>query len=426
MKAVLLLALKSAWARRLTLGITLLAIALSSALLLAVERVRHDARQSFTQSISGVDLVVGARTGGVQLMLYAVFHSGAATHNIRWSSFEAIASHPAVAWAVPISLGDNYHGHPVVGTSAAYFERFRYADGQVLAFAAGRPFAGTVDGVFEAVLGSEVARRLGHRNGDRITLSHGRVASELGGQEHEDKPFTVVGVLAPTGTPVDRAVHVSLEAITAIHLDWVGGAPLPGFSIPAEQVRKFDLQPKEITAMLVGLNHRADVFRLQRHVNAYREEALLAVMPGVALDELWQTLAMVERTLLAISALVVAVGLAGLLATLLAGLNERRRELAILRSLGASPRQLFLMLTAEGLLVTALGVALGCAVLAGASLVFAPVLQAQLGIVLQWRALAATEWALLAAILATGLLASLIPGWRAWRMSLADGLTPRQ
>ncbi len=418
MKAVLLLALKSAWARRLTLGIALIAIALASALLLAVERVRHDARQSFTQSISGVDLVVGARTGGVQLMLYAVFHSGNATNNIRWDSFEAIATHPAVAWAVPLSMGDSHRGYPVVGTRADFFEHFRYAAGQPLAFATGKPFAA----VFETVLGSEVAQSLGYRTGDRITLTHGM--AELGA-DHADKPFAIVGVLAPTGTPVDRTVHVSLEAITAIHLDWAGGAPLPGLNIPAEQVRKFDLQPKEITALLVGLKSRADVFRLQRHINAYKGEPLLAVLPGVALDELWQTLAMVERTLFVLSALVVLVGLAGLTATLLAGLNERRRELAILRALGASPQAIFLMLTVEGLLVTALGMLAGAALLAAGIATLAPLAQAHFGVNLALRPPSGSELALLAAILATGLLASLVPGWRAWRMSLADGLTPR-
>jgi putative ABC transport system permease protein len=418
MKAILLLALKSAWARRLTLGIALIAIALASALLLAVERVRHDARQSFTQSISGVDLVVGARTGGVQLMLYAVFHSGSATNNIRWDSFEAIATHPAVAWAVPLSMGDSHRGHPVVGTHADYFAHFRYADGRLLAFASGKAFTE----VFEAVLGSDVAKELGYRVDDRITLSHGK--AELG-PDHDDKPFTVVGVLAPTGTPVDRAVHVSLDAITAIHLDWVGGAPLPGLNIPAEQVKKFDLQPKEITAALVGLKYRADVFRLQRHINGYRGEPLLAVMPGVALDELWQTLAMVERTLFALSALVVLVGLAGLTTTLLAGLNERRRELAILRALGASPSALFLMLMAEGLLVTALGTLAGIALLTAGIAAFAPLVQAEFGIHLAPLSPAENEWLLLASILVAGILSNLVPGWRAWRMSVADGLTPR-
>lgn len=422
MKAVLLLALKSAWARRLTLGITLAAIALASALLLAVERVRHDARANFAQSVAGVDLVVGPRGGATQLVLHAVFRIGAATQNMRRDSFEALAAHPAVAWAVPLSLGDSHRGFPVIGTTPDYFAQLRPAVSPALTFAAGRPFAGTIDAVFEAVLGNAVAQELGYRVGDRITLSHGM---EQLGPEHADKPFTVVGVLAPTGTPLDRSVHVSLEAITAIHLDWAGGAPLPGLSIPAEQVRKFDLAPQEITAMLIGLKSRADVFRLQRHINGWRGEPLMAVLPGVALDELWQTLASVENSLLAISALVVLVGLAGLTATLLAGLNERRRELAILRSLGAGPGDIFLMLVAEGLVVTVLGVALGGALLAAGTVLLAPLALEHFGIHLQLRPPTAHEIALLLSIIATGLAASLVPGWRAWRMSLADGLTPR-
>jgi putative ABC transport system permease protein len=422
MKAVLTLALKSAWARRLTLGITLVAIALAAALLLAVERVRHDARANFAQSISGVDLVVGPRGGSTQLMMYAVFHTGTATQNMRWDSFEALATHPAVAWAVPLSLGDSHRGFPVIGTTPDYFANVHPAVSPAPTFVAGQPFAGTVAAVFEAVLGHAVAAELGYRVGDRITLAHGM---EPLGPEHADKPFAVVGILAPTGTPVDRTVHVSLAAITAIHLDWAGGAPLPGLAIPAEQVRKFDLAPKEITAMLVGLKSRSDVFRLQRHINSYRGEALMAVLPGVALDELWQTLSTVENSLLTISALVVLVGLAGLTATLLAGLNERRRELAILRSLGAGPGDIFLMLVAESLVVTVLGVILGNVLMIVGTVLLAPLALEHFGIHLQLRPPTANEIVLLLSIIATGLAASLVPGWRAWRMSLADGLTPR-
>jgi putative ABC transport system permease protein len=418
MKAVLRLAALSAWSRRLTLGLSLLAIALAVTLLLAVERIRGDARQSFTQSVSGVDLVVGARTGSVQLMLYAVFHAGAASNNIGWDSYRTIASHPAVDWALPLSLGDSHRGFAVLGTSPEYFQRFRHGDSEALRFREGQAFAG----VFEVVLGSEVAQRLGYRLGDSITLSHGM--SELG-PAHGDKPFRVAGILAATGTPVDRTLHVGLEAISALHLDWVGGAPLPGVNIPAEFVAKFDLKPKEITAALVGLKQRGDVFRMQRFVNQYRGEPLLGVMPGVALDELWQTIGIVERSLLAVSALVVLVGLAGLAATLLAGLNERRRELAILRALGAGPGEVFLMLTAEGLLVTTLGALLGLALLGAGSGLAAPWLLERFGVVLATRLPGSEELALIGAVILTGLLASLVPGWRAWRMSLADGLTPR-
>ena len=415
----LALAARSAGNRRLTLGLTLAAVALSVTLLLGIERVRRDARASFANSISGTDLVVGARTGPVQLVLYAVFRIGAATNNIRWDAFRAIADDPAVAWSIPLSLGDSHRGFPVLGTTPAYFEHFRYGDRRALEFSAGAPF----HGLFDAVLGAEVADRLGYRRGDRIILSHGIGGAGL--PEHADKPFTVVGILAPTGTPVDRTVHVSLEAITAIHLDWQGGAPVPGFSIPPQYVRKFDLSPKEITAALVGLKSRAAVFRMQRRIDDYAGEPLLAVLPGVALDQLWEVVGTVERTLLAVSAMVVAVGLAGLVAVILAGLNERRRELAILRSVGARPGDIFLLLTVDGLIVTVLGCAVGVLMLAALTAAVRPFAQSHYGLGIHLQLLSLPELRLLGAVVLVGLVASLIPGYRAYRLSLADGLTPR-
>ena len=291
-------------------------------------------------------------------MLYAVFRIGEATNNVRWDSYQAIAGHPLIAWTIPLSLGDSHHGYAVLGTMPAYFDHFRYGASQPLTFASGKPFSG----LFEAVPGAEVAERLRYRVGDRIVLNHG--TGNVGLAEHTDKPFVVVGILGRTGTPVDRTVHVSLEAIEAIHLDWQGGVPLPGVSIPAEQVRKFDLKPKAITAVLVGLKNRAGVFRVQRYVNDYADEPLLAVLPGVALDQLWEVVGVAERALIAVSTMVVAVGLTGLVAVILAGLNERRRELAILRSVGARPGDVFMLLTIEGLGITLLGVALGVTLLA--------------------------------------------------------------
>ena len=419
MRFLLLLAARSAWNRRLTLGMTLIAVALSVTLLLAVERVRLEARNSFAQSVSGADLVVGARSSPVQLMLYAVFRIGEATNNIRWQSYRAIAGNPAVAWSIPLSLGDSHYGFPVLGTPAAYFDHFRYADSQALTLAAGKPFSE----LFDAVLGAEVAQRLGYRLGDSIVLNHGMGDVSLA--EHADKRFKVVGILARTGTPVDRTVHVSLEAMEAIHLDWAGGAPLPGLSIPAEYVRKFDLTPKEITAILVGLKSRAAVFKVQRQINNDTTEPLLAVLPGVALDQLWQVVGFAERTLLAVSAMVVVVGLAGLVAVVLASLGERRRELAILRSVGARPGEVFLLLSAEGLFITVLGALLGVALLALLTALLAPLAQVHFGLAFRARWVSADELRLLGAVVAVGLIASLAPGYRAYRLSLADGLTPR-
>ena len=423
MTHLLRLALASAWNRRATLGLTVLAIALAVTMLLGVERARSAARESFAQSVSGTDLVVGARTSPVQLMLYAVFRLGEATNNIAWKSFEAVAAMPGVAWAVPLSLGDSHRGFSVLGTSRDYFEHFRFGYQRALAFAAGRPFADGPDGVFEAVLGADVAQSLHYSLGQRITLSHG--AGGAGLPEHGDKPFTVVGILARTGTPVDRTVHVGLAAIEAIHLDWQAGAPIPGLTIPPEFVRKFDLKPKQITAMLVGLKSRGAVFKVQREINDFTGEPLLAVLPGVALDQLWQVVGVVERTLLAVSAMVVVVGLAGMVAVVLASLNERRRELAVLRSVGAGPRHIAALLLIESLVCTAAGALFGLVLLALAATAAGGWLEENFGLALHAGIGSTGEWALLGSVVVAGVAAGVLPAWRACRMALADGLTPK-
>ncbi len=422
MTHLLPLALKSAWNRRYTLGLTLIAIALSVTLLLGIERVRQDARDSFAQAVSGTDLIVGARSSPLQLLLYAVFRLGEASNNLGWDSVQNLARHPAVAWTIPISLGDSHRGFPVLGTTPAYFAHFRHGDKQPLRLARGQPFSGDISGLFEVVIGAEVAERLGYSLGDKITLAHGM--SEHG-PEHGDKPFAVVGILARTGTPVDRTLHIGLEAMEAIHLDWQAGAPIPGFSIPPEFVKKFNLAPKSVTAVLVGLKTRAGVFAMQRYVANYRDEALMAVLPGVALSELWELMAVAERALLAISALVVVVSFAGLVAVVLAGLGERRRELAILRANGARPRDLFTLLALEGGAVTLAGALVGVLLLTLLTVVLGPWLEAHYGLLLQPALPALAELRLLGLVILVGTLASLLPGYRAYRLSLADGLTPR-
>ena len=418
MKQLFALALASAWNRRFTLTLTVAAIALSVAMLLGVERMRTAAHESFAHSISGTDLVVGPRTSPVQLMLYAVFRIGEATTNMKWASYQELAQNPDVAWIVPLSIGDSHHGSPVVGTSAEYFDRYRYGLSLPLEFSAGRRF----EGLFETVLGAEVAERMKYKVGDRITLSHGTGDH---GAEHSDKPFTVVGVLRRTGTPVDRSIHIGLESMEAIHLDWQGGMRIPGLSIPPQFVKKFDIAPKEITAALIGLKSRARAFQVQRTINNYAGEPLLAVLPGVALNELWSIVNVVENTLLLVAGMIVVIGLSGMIVAVWAGLNERRRELAILRSVGASPVDVIVLLAMEGLLLTALGVALGYGMLTVFSLAAAPWLQARFGVVVPAWPGGREELALVGLVFAAGLLAALLPALRACRLSLADGLTPR-
>ncbi len=413
------LSLKSLLNRRVTAALTVFAIAVSVTLLLGVEKVRTEAKASFASTISGTDLIVGARSGAIQLLLYSVFRIGNATNNISWKSYREIATRPEVAWTIPLSLGDSHRGFRVLGTNGDYFRHYRFGRKQPLAFAAGGPIAD----LFDTVLGADVAQSLGYKIGDPIVVDHG--LGREGFSKHEDKPFRVAGILAKTGTPVDRTVHVSLEGIEAIHLDWQSGSRVPGMNVSADEVRKMALRPQAITAFLIGLESRLAAFALQRHVNEYRAEPLLAILPGVALQELWSLMGTAESALTAISALVVVTGLLGMLTTLLAGLNERRREMAILRSVGARPRHVFALFVSEATILTTVGTLLGLALLYGSLLIARPIIDSRFGLYLSIAPPTARDLTIVALVVVAGFLAGAVPAYQAYRKSLADGMMVR-
>ena len=413
------LALKSLASRRVTVSLTVFAIAVSVSLLLGVERLRTEARASFSNTVSGTDLIVGARSGSVPLLLYSVFRIGNATNNISWRSYRDIAAHPDVAWTIPVSLGDSHRGFRVLGTNADYFRHFRFARTRALAFAAGRPF----DDVFDAVLGAHVASKLGYRVGDSIVIDHG--VGQIGFASHADKPFRVSGILARTGTPVDQTVHVSLAGIEAIHIDWRSGRPIPGLRIDADRVRQMALQPKAITAFFVGLKSRFDTFGMQRRINTYADEPLLAILPGVALHELWSLMGTAESALSVITVFVVVAGLIGMVTMLMASLNERRREMAILRSVGARPHHVFSLFVLEAGFVSVLGAVLGVALLYAGMATVLPAIETRYGLFIAINPLSVNEWLYLGAVVGAGILAGMAPAIAAVRMALADGMVVR-
>ncbi|MCK8078507.1 ABC transporter permease [Vibrio sp. 1CM2L] len=418
MKVITHLALKSVLNRKATAILTILTVAVSVILLLGVERVRTEAKSSFANTISGTDLIVGGRSGQVNLLLYSVFRIGNATNNIDWKSYEEFSQHNAVKWAIPISLGDSHKGFRVMGTNHSYFENYRYGSKQLLTFQQGKEF----EQLFDVVIGADVAKKLDYTIGDQIILAHG--ISDVAFSRHDNLPFKIVGILAPTGTPVDKTVHVSLEAIEAIHVGWESGANL-GHTPDAETLKTFDFQPKQITAMMLGLNSKIQTFALQREINNYRQEPLSAIMPGIALHELWGMMAVAEQALLIVSGFVVVAGLLGMLSSLLTSLQERRREMAILRAMGARPRHVFGLLISEASALTFLGITLGVAVLFALIAVVAPIVQQSYGINISISAITPHEWKLLMLVQVAGIIIGFIPAFRAYRQSLSDGMTIR-
>ena len=414
---ILRLAIGSLLARALTVGMTVLAIALSVALFVGVEKVRTGARASFADTISGTDLIVGARSGSVQLLLYSVFRIGNATNNVTWESYRDIAARPEVDWIVPISLGDSHRQFRVMGTTPAFFERYRFRRDRSLAFADGHG----LEDLYDAVIGADVAATLGYAVGDPIVVSHG-VASFSG---HDDQPFRVAGIVEKSGTPVDRTVIVGMEAIEAIHVDWGSGARRPGESTPVEAIRRMDLTPGATTAAMIGVRSRLEIFSLQRWINEYPEEPLLAILPGVALAELWQIVGVAETALIGVSVLVVITALLGMVALIFSSLNERRREMAIWRAMGARPATILGLLVLEAALMAATGALLGFVLLYGMLAIARPWIDAAFGIWIPFEAPTPQEFAVFAGVVAAAVLASLLPALRAYRLSLADGMMVR-
>ena len=444
MRMLFSLAWRSLRNRPVTSILTVMAVALSITLLLGVEQARRGMRESFTGTIKGTDLVVGARGGTLQLLLGAVFGIGSPTGSVPYSVYEQWAKHPAIKWTVPLAIGDSHRGYRVIGTTAGLFEHWRYRSAGTLSVSEGKVIATAND----VVLGSEVAEKLRYTLGSKITVGHGlNAVAGLG--DHESHPFTVVGVLKQTFTPLDRALFVTLDGIEAMHGDegaGPGGAPvmpgaaapppMPGASAPAVMpgasapaytppANVFEDQPKALSAFLVGTKTRFETLRLQREINQFKAEPLTAVIPGVTLAELWRTLGTVEGGLRLVGALTIVVGLIGMLVALYSSLEARRREMAVLRAVGARPSMIVSLLVFESGMLTLLGCVLGVGLTMGGFAIAQGVIESNTGVHIAVQPPGKLEWIYIGVVLSAGVLVGLVPAWRAYRSSLADGLSPR-
>lgn len=404
---ILRLALRSLQSRLLTTSLTVASIALSVTLLVGIEHVRAGVRESFAGTIKGTDLIVGARGGSLQVLLSSVFGIGSPSGGVKMSTFERWQKHPAVKWAVPYTLGDSHRGFRVVGTTAEFYERYRYrADGRVT-FASGH--AGATDR--DVVVGSEVAEKLRYAIGSPVLVTHGM--RDIGTSTHASHPFAVVGVLKRTFTPIDRSVFITLAGVEAMHEE---------FEKPVAATPAVDDQ---ITSFFVGTKNRFEALMLQREMNTDLAEPLTAVIPGVALGELWQNIGSAEVGLRVVALFAVLIGLTGMLVSLYSSLEARRREMAIFRAVGAGPRTIVSLLVLESGLLSLLGCVLGVAfVYAGLVLGQGPIEQ-RFGLHLAIAPLGAVEWSYLGIVLTAGIVIGFVPALKAYRTSLVDGLSPR-
>lgn len=586
MNLILRLAFKSLRSRVLTTWLTITSIALSVTLLVGIEHLRAGVRESFAGTISGTDLIVGARGGSLQVLLSTVFGIGSPAGSVSMKTFERWKAHPAVKWAVPYTLGDSHRGFRVVGTTTDFFERYRFRKTGTVTFVQGR--APAADN--EVAIGADVEEKLKYALNAPVVVTHGLM--DIGTSNHESHPFHVVGILARTFTPIDRSVYMTLEGVEDMHEVEQGRitptvatpeaatpaapvktapakkanvpAAMPGANPPVSAAQKSanasappvmpgaeppasvaaaatsaqqnaanksappvmpgaepppsvaaaassaqqsaanksappvmpgaepppaaaaaatnaqkaanDSAPPvmpgasaplvmpgatppkavaaptakapapnfvkqaepaahgepghshgddQITAFFVGTKNRFEALMLQREMNTDFTETLTAVIPGVALAELFNSIGSAEVGLRVVALFAVAIGLTGMLVALYSSLDARRREMAILRSVGAGPGTIVALLVIESGLLAFLGCLIGVGlVYLGLVLGQGPIEQ-RFGLHLSIGAMKAAEYNYLALILGAGILVGFVPAWKAYRTSLADGLSPR-
>ena len=418
LRSIIALAFSSLMSRKGSAILTILAVAVSVMLFLSVDKLRTAARTSFENTISGTHLIVGARTSPESLVLFSVFHIGNPSANMTWESFEWLQGREDVDWAVPISLGDSHKGHRVVGTTTDFFARYKYRNETPLTFSEGEAFAD----LFDVVIGARVAEEQGYKLGDGIILTHGLGDVSFSG--HDNLPFRIVGILEPTGTPVDQSVFVSLEAISAIHVGWESGAksPIANMMTP-DRVRGMDLETHSISAALVGLTDNKRLFLAKRSIDTYPQEALLAAIPSQAIASIWKLIGVAERALLAVSGFVILVGLVSILTAIMTSLRERRREMAVLRATGAGPHHVMFLLISESALLAALGSLFGIILTAIGLYVLAPILETRFGLALSDFGPGVFDLQVFLAVTIIAAILGIVPGWQALRNSLADGLS---
>jgi putative ABC transport system permease protein len=390
----------------------------SMVLLLSIERVQQATEEGFNQSISGVDAIIGPRSSSLELVLYTVFHIGRPTNNITTKTINDMKQRSDISWLVPIALGDSHRGFRVVATKPNYFDHIKYANNQSLAFSKGRGFAD----LSEAVLGSDVATTLNYSLGSQIQITHGSIEST--GNKHDDFSFKVTGILNKTGTPIDQAIFLDLQGYELLHLGWKSGKKVFSLedialsSLPADA-----LNPKTVTAAFVGLKSKLTLFNFSKNIREYPKEAISAVIPGIALSELWSIVGLVDKGFQLLSWIIIAISLIAMVTLIIASLDNRRQEMTIYRANGASPKFLAAMVIYESLVIGLVAI-IGAVVLVTIVTYFATEqLNLTLGISPSFKWISLNEIKIFSIILFAGVLSSLIPAAMVFRKNLHQTLS---
>jgi putative ABC transport system permease protein len=384
----------------LSTTITSLSIALAGGLLMSVWAVKEQSQQTFTQITGGFDAVLGARSSKLQLVLNAVFHLEASPANISWSDYEEIKNNPSVAHAIPIAMGDNYRGFRVVGTVTNLLSDIEYAPGQRFRVQApGRLFDPTLR---EAVVGSFAARKLGLKRGAEFHPYHGLDFDEE--KEHAET-YTVVGILEPSNTPADRVIWIPLAGVQ--HMS--GHA--------AETAT-------DVSAVLVKLRSPMAGRTLELLYNRQGNRLTFAWPIGSTMAELLNKISWFDRVLALVAYLVAIVAAGSILASIYNSMNERRRQIAILRALGARRMTIFATVVLEAVAIAVIGMAVAFVLYGGITSAVAAVIRAQTGVVIDPLSWSPVLILAPLGMIALGALAGVVPALKAYQTDVAENLAP--
>jgi putative ABC transport system permease protein len=381
--------------------VTAFSISLAGGLLMSVWTVKEQSRAAFTGINGGFDAVLGARGSKLQLVLNAIFHLEASPGNVSAADYLDIKNNPNVALAIPIAVGDNYHGYRLVGTIPELFEKVEYAPGRHYELEPGGNWFDPTRR--EAVAGSFVAQKMGLKLGDTFHPYHGLIFNE---QDQHSETYVVVGVLKPSNTPSDRVIWIPLEGI--------------------QKMKGHDAKAAtDVSAVLVKLRGGGTVgFRLDMMYNKQGNRLTFAWPIATTIAELFDKIGWFDKVLALVSYLVALVATASILASIYNSMNERRREIAILRALGARRRIIFSAILLEAAAISALGMVAGFLVYLAIMTGAAQVIRAQTGIVLDpYQFNAVMLWAP-AALIGLGALAGIVPAVKAYRTDVATYLAP--
>lgn len=390
----------------LSTGLNILLLALGLSIITVLILIQDQFENKMNRDAAGIDLVIGAKGSPLQLVLSSVYHIDFPTGNIDLEEAASVSKNRLIKNVIPMGLGDNYEGYRIVGTNHDYLSLYE------VKFQDGQPW----EKPFEVVLGSRVANKTGFKVGNTFMGSHGISAAS---HEHDEHPYLVTGVLQETGSVMDQLILTSIESVWYSHDDDHDHSKLEqevaktGFPAASEA--------RELTTLLVQYRNPIAAVQLPRFINS--RSALQAASPSFEISRLFELLGVGITLVQGLAVIIIVISGLGIFIALYNSLKERKYDLAVMRSIGASKGQLFLLILLEGLMLTFMGALIGL-IIGHLFLVFLVISNEQGAISsLSSNIFLAKEWWIVVYALSVGVLASLIPAWNAYRTEIAKQLT---